>query len=72
MSIKHRVRKKDYIWNSSTCETDEYLKSIIGDSVIACDEIIDAVAKSDTIPINLNDKKPTYKMDYHYILHTFS
>ena len=40
--IKHRASEKDYIFNPSTCpcEIDEYLKSIIGDSVVAYDEII--------------------------------
>ena len=34
--------EKDYIWNPNTCacEIDEYLKSIIGDSVVAYDEIM--------------------------------
>ena len=34
--------QKDYCWNTSTYiwENSKYLKSIAGDSVIACDEII--------------------------------
>ena len=68
--IKHRVFKKDYIWNPYTrsSETDEYLESITGDSVIICGEIIDT---SITAPINFNDKKVTYKIDYYYNLHTY-
>ena len=36
--------KKDYIWNPATCscKNGKYLGSIIDDSVITCDEIIDA------------------------------
>ena len=35
--------KKRYIWNASvcTCENDGYLWSIIDDSVIICDEIME-------------------------------
>ena len=35
--------KKSYIWNPSTytCENGKYLGSIIDDSVITCDEIIE-------------------------------
>ena len=41
--------KKDYIWNLATCncENGKYLASIIDDSVIKCDEIIDTTK---TIP----------------------
>ena len=37
------MRKKDYIWNRATCscENSKYLASIIDNSVIMCDEIID-------------------------------
>ena len=35
--------KKDYVWNPATCnyKNGEYLASVIADSVIICDEIID-------------------------------
>ena len=38
---EHYVCEKDYIWNSSTCvcQNRKYLRSIISDSVIRCDEI---------------------------------
>ena len=41
---KHHLCEKDYIWNPATgsCENGKYLASIIDDSVITCDEIIDA------------------------------
>ena len=39
---------KVYIWNPATCycKTCKYLASIIDESVITCDEIIDAEARS--------------------------
>ena len=55
--------EKNYIWNPTTCicKNEQYLASIIGDSVITCYEIIDAKAKSNnektkTVPTNLNEK----------------
>ena len=70
---KNRVCKKDYIWNPRTCscENGKDLESIIGDSVITCDEITEvtknksASAKTaptknvptKTIPTNLNEKR---------------
>ena len=40
---KHHMYGKDYIWNPSTCicENWKYLGSIMDDSVITCDEIIE-------------------------------
>ena len=39
------MREKDYIWNSSACvcKNGQSLASIINDSVIMCDKIIDMV-----------------------------
>ena len=56
--IKYYVRKEDYIWNPSacSCEVDEYLKIIIGDSVVTCDEIIETVATSYNKSTNVNKK----------------
>ena len=47
--------EKDCVWNPSTCncENGKYLASIIVDSVIICDEVIDAEAKS-------NDEETNY------------
>ena len=41
---KHHVCGKDYIWNPSTrgCENRKYLASIMGDSVITYDEVIES------------------------------
>ena len=39
--------KKDYIWNPATfsCKNGKYLASIIDDSVITCDEVINTTKK---------------------------
>ena len=44
---KHHTCEKDYIWNPATCgcENGNYLASIIDNSMITCDEIIDMEAK---------------------------
>ena len=51
------------------------MKNLTDDSLIKCDKIIDAVAKSynnttETVSIKCNDEKGTYKMEY-YISHFF-
>ena len=40
---KHDICGKDYIWNPATCccKNSKYLASIIDESVITCDEIIE-------------------------------
>ena len=55
---------KDYIWNPSTysCENGKQLASIVDDSAIMCNEIIDAGGKLNNeetkiIPTNLSEKK---------------
>ena len=52
---QHHICEKDYIWNPATCscKIGKYLLSIIEDSVIICDEIIE---ESKTIPTNFNEK----------------
>ena len=49
---KHNICKEDYVWNPATCncENGKYLASIIDDSTIICDEIIDVKEK------NFNEK----------------
>ena len=61
---KHHICEEDYIWNSDTCtcKSGKYLVSIAENSVITCDEIIDAETKSNneetkTVTTNLNEKK---------------
>ena len=71
-SKKHCAWKKDYIWNLTTCscENGKYLASIIDNSVIMCDEIIRAVAKSynektKSVPTNFNEKKVTFYSSFY-------
>ena len=47
---KNIVCEKDYIWNPATCtcENSKYLASIIDNSVITCDEIIEAIKTDST------------------------
>ena len=62
---KRHVCEKNYIWNPATgsCENGKYLASIIDDSAIMCDEIIEADAEAKShdeetknIPKNKNRK----------------
>ena len=48
------------IWNPATCscENGKYLASIMNDSVITCDEIIE---EPKTVPTNFNEKNATCK-----------
>ena len=62
------ICEKDYIWNPSTCicENRKYLASIMDDSVITCDKIIE-----ETVPKNFNKKKAICKTQNFYILVAF-
>ena len=55
------------------CENGKYLASIIDDSVIMCDEIIDMVQSEskEALSINFNDKNATCKIENFDILHAF-
>ena len=52
---KYHICGKDYIWNLATCscKNGKYLLSIIDDSMIKCDEIIE---ETKTTPTNFNEK----------------
>ena len=65
---KHHICEKDYIWNPSTCscKNEKYLANIIDNSVITCDELIDADGEpyneeTKTIPKCFNEKKVSCK-----------
>ena len=64
----------DYIWKPATCccKNGKYLGSIIDDSVISCDEIIEKIktVPIKTVPTNFNEKKLTSKTKKFYILLT--
>ena len=86
--MQNSISAKDYIWNPAicSCENGEYLGSIINDSVITCDEIINAadsvsanVPANDTSTVSTNVIS-TATLNFHnkkvgykmecYILHT--
>ena len=77
-SKQHSIFEKDYIRNSSTytCENSKYLPSIIDDSAITFDEIIDVVVKSNdkkakAVSTNFNEKYITCKTQYFCISPAF-
>ena len=67
---KHHICEKDYIWKpaSYSCKNGQYLANIMDDSVIRCDEIIDAEDKSYKKETNFNKKKLACKTQNFYIL----
>ena len=59
-SAKSAVYVKNYyIWNAATysCKDGKYLANIMNDSVITCDEILDADEETITVPTNFNEEK---------------
>ena len=75
---KRHICEKDYIWNLATCSCQnvKYLASIMDDSAITCDEIIDDEATSNdeetkTFPTNFNETNINYRAENFYILLTF-
>ena len=61
---KHHICEKKYVWNPSTCicENGKYLTSVMDDSVIMCDEVIESYDEEiKTIPTNFNEKNITCK-----------
>ena len=86
---KHYACEKDYIWNLSTCtcKNDKYLGSMIVDSVVICDEVIELTkaVPTKTFPTkaintktfsiktltNFDRKKVAYKIETFYILPAF-
>ena len=66
---KKHVCEKDYVWNPSTCscENGKCLASIMDDSAITGNEVIESYDKEK----NFNEKKGTCKMQKFSILLTF-
>ena len=63
-----------YIWNhiSCSCENGKYLASIMDDSAIMSDEIIESYDEEiKTVPTNFNEKNITCRTQNFYILLTF-
>ena len=66
--------EKSYVWNPATCncENGKYLASIMDDSTIICDEVIESYDEErKAIPTNFNEKKVTCKTLSFYILLSF-
>ena len=69
VSVKGFMYVKKYIWNPSLCKCKnwKYLASIMDNSAIMCDAIIE----SNNEEINFNEKKATCKTQNFYILLAF-
>ena len=74
--------KKDYVWNPAkcSCKNGQYLASIMKDSTIMCDEVIESYnegveAKSydetKTVSTGFNEKNTTCRTQNFYILLAF-
>ena len=66
---KRHVCEKDYVWNPFTCncENGKYLASIMDNSAIMCDEVIDLYDEE----TKFNEKKTICKTQNFYILLAF-
>ena len=64
---KHHISEKVYIWNPATCscKNGKYLANIIDNSVITCDEIMDAETKA--VTTNFNKENAICKTKKFYI-----
>ena len=74
---KRHVCEKDYASNPATCncENGKYLASIMDDSAIAYDEIVESYDEDAKAKLcdetNFNDKNATCKRQKFYVLLTF-
>ena len=74
VSKERHVCEKDYIWNHSacSCENGKNLESIMDDSAIMYDEVIESYDKeTKTIPSNFNEKTATCKTKNFFIILEF-
>ena len=70
----HIISEKDYIWNPFTgsCQNGKYLASILDDSAIKCDEIIQSYdEETKTVSTNFNEKDINCNTQISYILLAF-
>ena len=68
------VKKNEYVWNLSKCicESEKYLASIMDDSMITYDGVINLYdEKIKTIPTNFYEKKVTCKTQKIFVLLAF-
>ena len=78
-NVDVRVKKRMYvkmimfgILLDVAVKMEKYLASIMDDSAITCDEIIESNAEeTKTIPTSFNEKKATYKTQNFYVLLAF-
>ena len=71
---KRHVCERAYAWNNATCncENGKYLASIMDNSTIKSDEIMESSDEEiKTIPTNFTEKKATCRMQNLYILLAF-
>ena len=71
---KHHICEKDYVWNPAicNCENGQFLASIMDDSVIKCDKVIESYEEEiNTIPTNFSEKNVTRKTKSFYVLLAF-
>ena len=61
---KRHVWEKDYVWNPATCnfENEKNLASIMDDSEITCNEVIESKDEE----TNFNEKKKPVKWEFLY------
>ena len=66
----YNISEKGYNWNPVTCicENGKYLASIIGDSVIVCDETI---KETKSVTISFNEKNKICETKCFYIFVDF-
>ena len=73
-SVKNIIYDKNITFRNPgicSCKNEKYLASIIDNSVITCDKIIDA-KEAKTVTANFNEKNETNKTKNLYILLAFS
>ena len=59
---KHHICQKDYVWNPAicNCKNEKYLASIMGDSAITCDEIIESYDEDLDAKARSNNEAKSY------------
>ena len=60
----------NYIWNLATCSSErrKYLESIMNDSAITCNKVIEEIK---TFPTNFNEKSSFQKTKFLYFTYIF-
>ena len=68
---KHHICKKDYVWNPAICnfENGKYLASIMDDSAIVGDEIIESYQEETNFNSNKKKQQPVKHNIFIFYLH---